>query len=66
MSYPWQGEFSFDEAASFFLPCAEVLRQNPNMMTETYIFSQKNFPKGLMGHVECSFNIPAELSAGCE
>ena len=26
---------------------------------------KKNFPKGLTGHVECSFNIPAELSAGC-
>ena len=45
MSYPWQGEFSFDEAASFFLPCAEIFRQNPNMMTETYNFSQKKSQK---------------------
>ena len=64
MDYPGQGEFSFDKAASFLLPCAEVFRQNPNMMTESCIFSQK-IPKGLTGHVECSFNIPAELSAGC-
>ena len=65
MNYPGQGEFSFDEAAGFFLPCAEVFRQNPNMMTEIYNFSQKKVPKGLMGHVEGSFNIPAEISAGC-
>ena len=49
MSYPGQGEFSFDEAASFFLPCAEVFRQNPNMMTETYIFSQKRIHKRFDG-----------------
>ena len=41
MKYPGQGEFSFDEAANFFLPCAEVFRQNPNMMTEIYNFLQK-------------------------
>ena len=45
MKYPGHGEFSFDEAANFFLPCAEVFRQNPNMMTEIYNFSQKKFPK---------------------
>ena len=49
MDYPGQGEFSFDEAASFFLPYTEVFRQNPNMMTETYIFSQKRFPKRFDG-----------------
>ena len=45
MIYPGQAEFRFDEAASFFLPCAEIFRQNPNMMTEIYIFSQKNSQK---------------------
>ena len=40
MIYPGQGEFSFDEAASFFLPFAEVFHQNPNMMTKIYTFSQ--------------------------
>ena len=41
MTYPGKGEFSFDEVSSFFLPCAEVCRQNPNMITEIYIFSQE-------------------------
>ena len=41
MTYPGKGDFSFDEVSSFFLPCAEVCRQNPNMMTEIYIFSQE-------------------------
>ena len=49
MTYPGQGEFSFDEDARFFLPCAESFRQNPNMMTEIYIFSQKKYPKSFDG-----------------
>ena len=56
-----QREFSFDEDASFFLQFAEAFRQNPNMMTEIFIFLPKKLPKCLVGHVECSFNIPAEL-----
>ena len=63
MTYPGQGEFIFDEAASFFLPCVESCRQNPNMMTEIYVFSQKKIPKSFDGTFEGSFNIPAELCA---
>ena len=56
-----QGEFSFDEDASFFLTFAEVFRQNPNMLTESFNFSQKKIPKGLTGHVECSFAVLISL-----
>ena len=49
MNYPGQGEFSFDEDASFLLPGAEVFRQNPNMMNEIWLFSQKKLPKRFDG-----------------
>ena len=49
MNYPGQGEFSFDEDASFLLPGAEVFRQNPNMMNEIWFFSQKKLPKRFDG-----------------
>ena len=45
MTYLWQGEFSFDGHANFFLPSVEIFHQNLNLMTKLYIFSKKNSQK---------------------
>ena len=50
--------------AVFYYHVRKFFAKIPTWWLKLIFSRKKEFPKGLMGHVECSFNMPAELFAG--